>query len=89
METRYVIEITGKVQSVSFCYYYWQHAEELGLSNFAKNQPSGTVVIEIGGIESKLKEFVNLCLRGSPEANVKYITVQVADPDLYQGFKIL
>lgn len=70
---RYKIKVIGKVQGVFFRDTARQEAEKLGLTGFARNEPDGSVHIEVEGDEKSLKTFLNWCSQGPDEALVEHL----------------
>lgn len=69
------IKIYGRVQGVWFRQSAKQKADELGLGGWVRNEPDGTVLIEIQGTETKLKEFIAWCRKGSEQAKVSRLEI--------------
>ena len=64
------ITVTGRVQGVSYRVAAQREARRLGLHGFARNQPDGTVYIEVDGEEPALSRFLALCRVGPQLAEV-------------------
>lgn len=85
----YHIEVKGKVQGVSFRYYTFQKAVELGLKGIVYNTAQGSVKIEVAGNDQFIRAFVSWLYQGSPAARVSEIIVEPArDPHEYHTFEI-
>lgn len=84
---RYVITITGKVQGVFFRSSARQIATRLGLTGFARNQPDGSVYIEVEGNKLALQEFLAWCRQGPQGANVHELTHSKTKIHGYQTFE--
>lgn len=83
------IKIHGKVQGVLFRASAKRKAQELELSGFARNEPDGTVLIEVEGEEDKLKQFVVWCWQGPEVAKVEKVDYFVShDLRKYDKFEI-
>ncbi len=80
----YSVRVTGKVQGVFFRASARQKADDLGLPGFARNQPDGSVYIEVEGEEDDLEEFFHWCQRGPQHARVD--STDIAEID-FKGFK--
>lgn len=65
------IKISGKVQGVFFRASTKDAAERLGISGFVRNEPDGSVYIEVEGEEEKLNQFMEWCRHGPPRARVE------------------
>jgi acylphosphatase len=85
---RYKITVTGKVQGVFFRDTARQVATRLGLSGFARNEPDGSVHIEVEGDEVALSKFLKWCTEGSQYAKVQSVTHGEHEPIGHHGFEI-
>lgn len=85
---RYAIRITGKVQGVFFRNTARHAAVQMGLSGFARNEPDGSVYIEVEGAESSLQEFLKWCPMGSQHSDVKTVEHSEHEPAGHKGFEI-
>ena len=83
------ITILGSVQGVGFRYAAKQKADELGLAGFVRNEPGGTVRMEIEGEEGNVQKFILWCREGVPAASVRAVNVSF-DPQTknFSGFEI-
>lgn len=79
MHKQAILKITGDVQGVCYRSYARQNAERLGLCGWVKNMPDGSVEIEATGSESNIREFIDLCRKGPPSANVLGVQVKWAN----------
>lgn len=77
------------MQGVSFRNSARGKAENLGLNGFARNEPDGTVYIEVEGPEDKLDKFLMWCHQGPQEASVKSIKSSLHQAVGHQGFEKL
>ncbi|HUS26275.1 MAG TPA: acylphosphatase [Nevskiaceae bacterium] len=82
------IRVTGKVQGVYFRDSARQHAEVLGITGFARNEPDGSVYIEAEGDDTALHEFLAWCHQGPREAVVENVEHTAHEPIGHQGFTI-
>ena len=85
---RYVIRITGKVQGVFYRDTARHAAVQLGLSGFARNEPDGSVYVEVEGEEPALYEFLKWCPQGSQHSEVKAVEHSEHEPAGHEGFEI-
>jgi acylphosphatase len=85
---RYAITVTGKVQGVFFRDTARRVATELGLVGFARNEPDGSVYIEVEGEESALKQFLAWCHTGPSAAKIENLTHSIKEPTAHTGFTI-
>ena len=65
------IIVSGIVQGVFFRKFTKEKAEELTLAGFVKNEPDGTVYLEIEGDEKDVNEMITWCRTGPQNAIVK------------------
>lgn len=86
---RYIIRITGKVQGVFFRKAAAETAYKLSLTGLARNEPDGSVYIEVEGEASALQEFLAWCQEGPAHAQVK--TVQHTEHEAigHEKFEII
>ncbi|GIV25539.1 MAG: acylphosphatase [Bacteroidia bacterium] len=84
-KARWRLRIHGKVQGVFFRKYAQMTAQSLGLGGFARNQPDGTVLIEVEGPPDKLELFLRWAYRGSPAAQVAQVELEKDLPLLHES----
>jgi len=76
----YNITVTGKVQGVWFRKYTQDTANQLGLKGFVRNQPDGSVYVEVETDEPKkfalFKEWLH---EGSPLSKVEKVKITQTD----------
>lgn len=82
------IRISGKVQGVSFRAYAKQEADDIGLAGLIRNEPNGTVYIEVEGEEDDVKKFIEWCRDGSEHARVEKMEVKRQPLRDMEGFRI-
>jgi acylphosphatase len=83
------LKIFGKVQGVFFRSFVKKQAEKEGVFGWVKNNPDGTVSLEVEGEEGVLKKFLEQIEKGSPKAEVKDIWEEWSDDlDLYEKFEV-
>lgn len=81
--------ITGKVQGVYFRAFTQEEAENLNLSGWVRNLPSGAVEALICGPADLVAIMVDWLATGSPHSRVDQVTVEeVSNPGGLQGFTI-
>ncbi len=83
------IIVSGTVQDVSFRSCARRKAEELGVHGFARNEPDGTVYIEVEGPGEKLQKFLMWCHEGPQNAEVQSIRSSLHAPVDHKGFEKL
>jgi acylphosphatase len=82
------VRVAGKVQGVFFRASAKQQADDLGLSGFVRNQPDGSVYIEVEGEEDQLEEFLYWCKRGPQHARVDSIDITEIDFKGFEDFEV-
>ena len=82
------ITVSGKVQGVFFRASTRDKARSLGLNGFVKNQPDGSVYMEVSGEEEKLRELVGWCHHGPSQAVVDKVETSEIAPGGYNSFEI-
>ena len=83
------IVVSGNVQGVSFRSSARRQAEKLDLHGFARNEPEGTVYIEVEGAEERLEEFLVWCHEGPQNAVVKSVHYSTHEPVNHNSFEKL
>ncbi len=84
------IHIAGGVQGVFFRDSAQKKALELGLNGFARNEPDGSVYVEIEGEEKTLRDFINWCHDGPPMARVDKVKIKGRDKlDGFHNFEVV
>jgi acylphosphatase len=68
---RIAITVTGRVQGVFFRASAHREAERLALAGLARNQPDGSVYLEVEGPEPALEQFLAWCHTGPDLAQVE------------------
>jgi acylphosphatase len=64
------LRIEGKVQGVGFRWFVCERADELGVSGWVKNMPSGDVEVAASGDDARLAIFETAIERGPLGARV-------------------
>jgi len=85
---RRVIRVTGHVQGVNFRRDTRREAQRLGLRGFARNEPDGSVTIDVEGEPEALDQMIAWCCRGPELAIVDCVDVDVRGPVGHCGFSI-
>ncbi len=73
---RWHLLVRGRVQGVGFRWFLRQTAEQMGLTGWARNNPDGTVEVEVQGTSGSLKEFLGSVRTGHPYARVDAVERQ-------------
>ena len=75
MDKHLNIRAWGRVQGVFFRQTTRERARKLELTGFARNEPDGSVYIEVEGAEENLQTFLEFCKRGPFLARVKSVEI--------------
>lgn len=67
------LKVSGEVQGVYFRDYTQKEAKALGLSGWVRNEPDGTVYIEVEGEQQALEKFKAWVQHGPARAEVKRV----------------
>jgi len=67
---RYHIKVTGRVQGVCYRFFCQDEAASKSLTGWAKNQPDGSVELEVQGKEPDVDSFCSELQKGPPLARV-------------------
>lgn len=87
---RRMATVTGRVQGVSFRWYTLQEAERLGLTGWVRNQPDGSVHVEVQGPAGPVDQLHRWLHEGPTHAHVDEVSVHEVDPvDGEDGFRIV
>jgi len=82
------IRVFGKVQGVGYRFNTKAEADKLGLAGFVRNDPDGSVYIEVEGPEKRILEFINWCKDGPEFGRVKRIETEAGKVKNLSDFKI-
>lgn len=82
------IKVFGKVQGVGFRFNTRNVADKLDLTGFVRNEPDGSVYIEVEGGEELLGKFVSWCENGPEFAKVKRIETNEEDLKDFNSFEV-
>ena len=82
------IRVVGQVQGVYFRASARREARRLNLTGYARNEPGGSVLIEVEGDEPALDRFVAWCHQGPPGARVERVDVRAGAPVGYRDFAV-
>ena len=88
------IYITGRVQGVSYRWWFQSEGEKKELKGWVRNRTSNRVEAEILGIEKNVNEMIKKCKEGPPLAEVDDVLVNYVDKfsevkNNVKGIKIL
>jgi acylphosphatase len=87
VNTHRSIRVHGRVQGVFYRQTAKEQALRLGLTGFARNEPDGTVQIEVEGDASAIDRFVKWCEAGPPAARVERVETKSGELVGYSGFE--
>jgi acylphosphatase len=68
--------VTGRVQGVWYRASVAREAEAAGLSGYARNEPDGSVLVELEGPPAAVAAVIAWCEVGPPRAEVARLTVE-------------
>ena len=80
------VVVTGRVQGVGFRWATLEEAERLGLSGSVRNEPDGSVHVEVEGERSA--ELLEWLRRGPPHAHVDNIELRDIPETGDSGFRV-
>jgi acylphosphatase len=86
---RVIARITGRVQGVNYRATAQREARRRGLTGWVRNEPDGTVLIDVEGDPAAVGAFLTWCAEGPPNAKVGTVETSVAEPVGYEEFTIL
>ncbi len=83
------IQITGNVQGVFFRKNAQHKAHELGVRGWVRNEPDGSVLVEIEGESQAIAAMREWLKQGPPRAKVEGIWEEDGEVQGYSGFLII
>ena len=89
MQKHLNIKIIGEVQGIFFRARAKEKAETLDLYGLARNEPDGSVHLEVEGAESSLSEFIKWCHIGPPSAKIEKVEISESPSQNFSNFKII
>lgn len=87
MPTHLTIRVHGRVQGVFYRQTAKAQALRLGLTGFARNDPDGTVHLEVEGDPSAIDRFLKWAEVGPPSARVDRVETKSGEVMGYHGFE--
>lgn len=81
-------QVHGRVQGVFYRQSTRTEAQRLGLTGFARNNPNGTVTIEVEGPADALAALEAWCHQGPPAAHVDQVDVTPGEVQGYTVFEV-
>ncbi|WP_425393034.1 acylphosphatase [Ekhidna sp.] len=82
------IRVKGKVQGVFFRASTEEKANQLGLKGWVRNEPDGSVLIEIEGKEEPIRDFKQWCTIGPSAAQVETVKVEEIEKQGFTRFEV-
>ena len=73
------IFITGRVQGVSYRWWFQNEGEKRKLKGWVRNRTSNRVEAEIAGDENNINEMIEKCKLGPPLAEVENVVINSVD----------
>ena len=86
---RVIARITGRVQGVNYRASAAREARGRGLAGWVRNEPDGSVLLDIEGDPAAITAFLDWCAAGPPAARVLAVERTPADLVGYTEFTIL
>jgi len=78
------IRVIGEVQGVFYRAHAQKMAKRLGIFGYVKNESDGSVLIEVEGKQTLIREFMDWCHEGSSHSTVDKLLVEDGE---MKGFK--
>jgi acylphosphatase len=85
---RVIARVTGKVQGVNYRVTARREARRRGLTGWVRNEPDGSVLIDVEGPSAAVDAFLRWCAEGPPGATVGAVRTTPAAPAGYGEFAI-
>lgn len=82
------VVVSGHVQGVFFRDTLSREASAAGAGGWVRNREDGTVEAVFEGDPEVVERMIELCRRGSPEAEVSGVEVEEAEPEGVEGFTV-
>ena len=82
------IHVTGQVQGVFFRETAKAMAVELGVAGLVRNEPDGSVYMEVEGDDALIEKFVAWCQDGPEQAKVENVEVKRLPLRDFDGFQV-
>lgn len=79
---RYQLIVSGKVQNVGFRYHSQAAAIQYQLTGWVKNEPDGTVLLEVQGSDDQITGFIDALYQGNYFIRVHNIKKKEISPVL-------
>ena len=82
------LQVSGRVQGVSFRWYAAREATRLGVTGWVRNEPDGSVLTHAEGADEAVEAFVAWCREGPPAARVETVDLSETEPSGATSFDI-
>ena len=73
------IYITGRVQGVSYRWWFKNEGEKRKLNGWVRNRTSNRVEAEIKGTDLNIDQMIEKCKTGPPLSNVENVVTNIID----------
>ncbi|WP_209425052.1 acylphosphatase [Pararhodobacter sp. SW119] len=83
------VNVTGRVQGVSFRAWTQEQALARGVSGWVRNRPDGSVEAMLAGPDEAVAALIAALHEGPPAAKVVEVRVTEADTPARNGFRIV
>lgn len=87
-KVNFAVTVTGRVQGISFRYYAAKQADQLGVTGWVRNNPDGSVSLEIEGESALVDHMLAWCRHGPPFAQVTDISIHPGQIKNHSSFDI-
>ncbi len=87
-KVNFSVTVTGRVQGVSFRYFAASQADRLRVTGWVKNNPDGSVSLEIEGEPEKVDHMLSWCRRGPKFSRITGIESHPGPVRNYSTFEI-
>jgi acylphosphatase len=78
MNARLIVRFEGRVQGVGFRATVLHHAQDLNVNGFVRNEPDGSVLLDIDGPKTHLTELLNR-IQARPAGSIDHCDVSWAE----------
>ncbi|MEP5613643.1 MAG: acylphosphatase [Cyclobacteriaceae bacterium] len=83
------IQVLGKVQGVFYRATAKTKADDLRLVGWVRNEPDGSVVLEVQGDDAKVSQMIEWCKEGPTFSRVDQVLEEPAEPISEKSFEIV
>lgn len=82
------LTLYGQVQGVFFRQTAKQQADQRNLTGHIRNNPDGSVTLQVEGDSTGINEFIDWCKLGPKDAQVEKIEIEDSSPTNETGFSV-